>query len=105
MDNFKEINALVVSAGDNVAVALQPLSPGEKAAFRMPGEEEIRRVTVTDPIPVYHKFAVTSIPKDGKILKYGETIGTAFCDIAAGQHVHLHNVKDKRNHLVLEGRA
>ncbi|HRJ73596.1 MAG TPA: SAF domain-containing protein [Terrimicrobiaceae bacterium] len=28
-----------------------------------------------------------------KILKYGVPIGSATCDIAFGEHVHLHNMK------------
>ena len=44
-------------------------------------------------IPAGHKIALTDIAEGGKIIKYGEVIGTATCDIQSGDHVHTHNVK------------
>ena len=34
------------------------------------------------------------------IVKYGEHIGIAGCDIKAGEHVHVRNVEDHRENLV-----
>lgn len=31
-----------------------------------------------------------------KIIKYGESIGAATCDIHPGEHVHIANVKSQR---------
>ena len=42
-------------------------------------------------MPLYHKVARTPIPKGENVVKYGEYIGVATCDIAAGEHVHTHN--------------
>ena len=46
-----------------------------------------------DGIPAGHKIALTDLTEGAKIIKYGEVIGTAACDIEKGAHVHTHNVK------------
>ena len=40
-----------------------------------------------------HKYAVCDIPKGENIIKYGEPIGHAICNIKQGEHVHSHNMK------------
>ena len=40
-----------------------------------------------------HKYALRDIKCGENIIKYGQPIGHATCDIAAGEHVHTHNVK------------
>lgn len=40
-----------------------------------------------------HKYARRAITKGENVIKYGNPIGHATCDIAAGEHVHTHNVK------------
>jgi altronate dehydratase len=49
-------------------------------------------------IPLGHKLARRDIKKGEKILKYGAPIGSATRDIAAGSHVHVHNVKSDYLH-------
>ena len=39
-----------------------------------------------------HKQALTDIPSGANVIKYGFPIGHALCDIAAGEHVHTHNM-------------
>lgn len=39
------------------------------------------------------KYAIRDIKKGENIMKYGMPIGHASCDIKAGEHVHVHNVK------------
>lgn len=67
---------------DNVAVALQAFEPNHKAA----------NVTLREPIPQGHKFALQDIALGQNILKYGQVIAVATRDIKAGQHVHDHNI-------------
>ncbi len=76
---------------DNVAVALEPASVDDEA--RLP---EGQRTTVLEAIPFAHKMAVRPIERGEEIRKYGEVIGEATCPIAAGQHVHVHNIKSRR---------
>ena len=43
-----------------------------------------------------HKIASKAIAKDGGIIKYGERMGHAIAPIAAGEHVHVHNILGDR---------
>lgn len=40
-----------------------------------------------------HKYALRNIQQGENIIKYGQPIGHATRDIAAGEHVHSHNLK------------
>ena len=40
-----------------------------------------------------HKYARTDISEGQNIIKYGNPIGHATCDIKKGEHVHTHNMK------------
>ena len=40
-----------------------------------------------------HKYALKDIKEGENIIKYGNPIGHATCDIAKGEHVHTHNTK------------
>jgi altronate dehydratase len=82
--------ALVISARDNVATALEPLEPGQ---IIHRGRDQI---TVTAHIPRGHKVALSAIAAGDTVIKYGSAIGTASCDIAVGAHVHTHNVASAR---------
>lgn len=74
---------LRIHSGDTVAVALEPLVRGAEA----------EGVVVGDDIPQGHKFALKDIAADEPVIKYGAVIGLAREPIAAGRHVHVHNLK------------
>lgn len=40
-----------------------------------------------------HKYAIRDIKENENIIKYGNPIGHAVCDIEKGEHVHTHNMK------------
>lgn len=44
------------------------------------------------PVPVGHKVALKAVPQGAPVMKYGHVIGYATQDIAAGEHVHSHNL-------------
>ena len=46
-----------------------------------------------DTIPAGHKMALTDIPEGQPVIKYGNVIGYAKCDIKKGDWVHVHNVR------------
>ncbi|MBS0408443.1 MAG: altronate dehydratase [Proteobacteria bacterium] len=77
-------NALRLNGADNVAIALRRIAPGEAV-----GQEEI---AAAEPIQNGHKVALCPIPAGQPVLKYGQVIGVATADIAAGAHVHSHNL-------------
>lgn len=81
---------IVLSDADNVATALTGLAPGEAISAAS------AQVVIAEPIAFGHKFALAEIPAGGKVVKYGESIGTASTDIAPGQHVHIHNLRGQR---------
>ena len=78
--------ALTLNASDNVAIAVDEFPPG---AIAPPG------VTARERIPRGHKMAVTAIPSDAPIRKFGQVIGFASQPIAAGDWVHEHNCRMK----------
>jgi altronate hydrolase len=80
----------VISERDNVATALQALSPGQRLDL---GESTL---IVEEPIAPGHKISLTAIAAGEPVIKYGSAIGTASRDIAAGTHVHTHNVASSR---------
>jgi altronate dehydratase len=90
-------STLVISREDNVATALEPLEAG--ATIRI-GDVTLG---VVDAIPRGHKIALRAIGRGEKVVKYGSAIGTASSDIAAGAHVHVHNVASARGRGDLVG--
>jgi len=92
------VPALVISARDNVATALQPLEAGQTITL---GDQSI---TVAEPTPRGHKIALRLIRKGEDVVKYGSTIGTATDDIAPGAHVHTHNLASGRGRGDLQPR-
>jgi altronate dehydratase len=82
--------ALVISDRDNVATALDALDAGRE--LQLGG----RTVLVAEAIPRGHKIALCAIAAGDPIVKYGSPIGRASADIAAGTHVHTHNVASAR---------
>src|SRR4051794_23991117 len=72
---------------DNVAVAARDLQAGLEV------EHEGERVTVARRVGLGHKLALRSIAKGQAVTKYGQIIGFASRDIAAGEHIHVHNVR------------
>jgi altronate dehydratase len=82
--------ALVISDRDNVATALEPLAAGRTV------EVAGVSVTVVEAVPSGHKVALCRIAAGEPVIKYGSPIGLASADIAAGAHVHTHNVSSSR---------
>jgi altronate hydrolase len=70
-----------VDPRDDVAVALRDLAAGEEAG-----------VSILEAIPSGHKVALRPIAAGEIVHKFGFPIGVARADIAAGAHVHTHNL-------------
>jgi altronate dehydratase len=90
---------LVISERDNVATALEALEPGRQI------DAGGAVVVAVDAIPAGHKIALRPIGAGTAVIKYGSPIGTAVGDIAAGSHVHTHNVASSRGRGDLESAA
>ena len=91
------LNAMIIDVKDNVAVAIEPITKGETITYLCEGQEVT--LTAAQDITIYHKLARKDIAKGEPVVKYGEHIGIAGCDIKAGEHVHVHNVEDHRENL------
>ena len=87
-------DALVIHPDDDVAVALRDLAVGETVNVR--DGDAIHRITLCEPIPLGHKLARRVVSAGESIRKYGECIGVATADIAAGAHIHIHNMASCR---------
>jgi hypothetical protein len=81
--------AIRLDPHDNVATALVPLAAGDQVDLGGP-------VTLADPVPRGHKFALCPIGQGEPVLKYGQPIGRATAPIRPGQHVHVHNLVSQR---------
>ena len=80
-----EGRAIRLHANDTVVVAAEELTPGA----RVPDED----VIVKERVPPGHKLATKRIVRGEPIRKYNQVIGFASTEIAAGSHVHLHNLE------------
>ncbi|MBX2880685.1 MAG: altronate dehydratase family protein [Granulosicoccus sp.] len=78
--------ALRLADTDTVAVALRPLAVDETISV---GGQSL---TVRQRIMKGHKIALKDSPKGSRVIKYAQLIGLCSADIAAGDHVHTHNV-------------
>ena len=83
---------LVLNARDNVANALVDLHAEECVRVDVPERGELV-IHLKQSIPLGHKLALKPIPIGAPAIKYGVPIGTATQDIAAGDHVHIHNLE------------
>ena len=80
-------NAILIDSTDNVATLLVEVREGELVSC---GDQP--PVAARESIPVGHKVALVEIAEGECVRKYGHPIGIASRRIAAGEHVHLHNL-------------
>ena len=80
-------DVLQLHPGDDVAVALRGIEAGERIAL------EGRVLTAIEPIPHGHKIALHELAAGGEVRKFGWPIGRMKAPVAAGGHVHAHNVE------------
>jgi altronate dehydratase small subunit len=89
------INAMKIKERDNVAVAIEPIAQGETVRYALP-DGGVCELAAAENIQIYHKLSTEPIGKGSAVLKYGESIGIATMDVAAGCHVHVHNVTSEQ---------
>jgi altronate hydrolase len=81
---------IVLSQGDNVAVAISTIAESTQLA---------NGVTTQGKIDPGHKFALRDIPANTPVVKYGQAIGRTTVDVKAGEHVHSHNLHFENDRL------
>jgi altronate hydrolase len=76
---------LRLNPADDVVIACRELDAGTNLLQE--------NVVCRDRIPAGHKVATRAIAKDAPVRRYNQIIGFATQPIAAGQHVHVHNLE------------
>lgn len=92
------VNAMIIDEKDTVAVAIEPIEKGAEVCYKAKDGSE-KKLTAEGDIQIYHKIAIKAMKQGDPVVKYGEHIGVAGCDIVPGTHVHTHNVESKREDL------
>lgn len=88
------MNILKIHEKDNVAVALVAAVAGERVV--VDGAE----IVLAEDIPAGHKVTLREISEGENVIKYGFPIGHAKEKIAAGHHVHCHNLASNLSGLL-----
>jgi (2R)-sulfolactate sulfo-lyase subunit alpha len=87
---------LLHEATDDVGVAVMDLKAGEEInAVTLEGVD-VKQIKLVSDVPLGHKVAMSDLAQDKHIIEYGREIGYASAKIAAGEHVHIHNIKSLR---------
>jgi altronate dehydratase len=100
------LQATVLHPRDDVATALVDLAAGARVSLA--SGDAARDVVTQERIPAGHKFALTPLAAGHPVRKYGEVIGRAAQEIAAGAWVHVHNLvpdTGERTHRLLNAVA
>lgn len=87
---------ITLNPADNVAIARNALLSHSVLT------SDSGPITVNQMIPPGHKIAIRAIPSGAEIIRYGQVIGHASADIAAGDHVHSQNVGTHQGELKLD---
>lgn len=82
-------DVIKVHPEDNVVVAIQPMPAGTWINI------DKCKILTTEDIISGHKIALRPLKVGDEVIKYGFSIGKCTQFIAAGQHVHSHNLKTK----------
>jgi hypothetical protein len=95
MNEKIDARLLRLHPADNVLTVISALEAGTEIQV---GSEV---AMVGKRLPIGHKVAARAIAPGEKIVKYGAPIGSATSAIAAGEHVHTHNVQSDYLRTVL----
>ncbi|MFL6073693.1 MAG: UxaA family hydrolase [Mycobacteriales bacterium] len=78
------MTVLRLHADDDVGIARQALAAGDPV---------VDGVAARDAVPAGHKVALRDLPAGAPVHKYGQLIGYTTAPVAAGEHVHAHNLE------------
>lgn len=84
MDDQRRPQVIRLHPADNVAIALSDLAAGQWLP-------EAGLTTLTE-VPRGHKVALAALAPGAWVVRYGQMIGVATAPVAAGAHVHSHNL-------------
>jgi (2R)-sulfolactate sulfo-lyase subunit alpha len=81
------MSQILLHPDDNVLVLSAPVRAGDRLTI------DGQVVIASADVAVGHKLARRALAVGDKVLKYGAPIGSMTAPAAAGEHVHLHNMK------------
>ena len=88
---------LVHSPKDNVGVVVvEGLRAGAEMLGVITATDKTLTLKASNDIPIGHKVALKPLKRGDTVIKYGEDIGHMTADAAAGEHVHVQNLKTNR---------
>ncbi|MCX6035190.1 MAG: UxaA family hydrolase [Chloroflexi bacterium] len=87
---------LLHEATDDIGVAVIDLKTGEEIGVATLEGKDIKQIKLVSDVPLGHKVAMMDLALNKHIIEYGHAIGYAAAPIAAGEHVHVHNIKSLR---------
>ena len=88
------VGAIVLHADDDVAVLLG--AGGSRRRCRDAGRAGDVTLRPALALPAGHKLALRDLAAGTDVRKYGEIIGRLTAAVAAGDHVHVHNLVSLR---------
>jgi (2R)-sulfolactate sulfo-lyase subunit alpha len=92
-----QIHFVVHDENDSVGVVVvEGVKAGDQLNGWIMDQDRIINHKAGSDIPIGHKLAIKPLEKGDTVIKYGVDIGRVVAPIAAGQHVHVHNLKTKR---------
>ena len=87
---------LLHEVADDVGVAVMDLRSGEQITVVTLEGQPVKQLTLVSDVPLGHKVAMRALAFEQQVLEYGRPIGATSAGIAAGEHVHVHNLKSLR---------
>lgn len=91
------IHFVVHDEGDSVGVVVvEGVKKGDELTGWIMDQDRTVQMTAHSDIPIGHKLATRPLAQEDTVIKYGVDVGRVVAPIAAGEHLHVHNVKTKR---------
>jgi (2R)-sulfolactate sulfo-lyase subunit alpha len=87
---------LVHREGDAVGVAVRDTASGDDAMAAYLDTEERFGIKLREDIPLGHKVALRELGEGEAVTEYGVVIGQTRRRVAAGELVHIHNLRSAR---------
>lgn len=86
--------AIVLHEDDDVAVLAAAVAAGDDVVTR--GARAGLTLRSSAALGIGQKLALRALAAGADVRKYGEVIGRLTADVAAGDHVHVHNLVSLR---------
>ena len=91
------IHFVVHEEGDSVGtIVVEGVKSGATLSGWIMEQDRMTEIKTRSDIPNGHKIALQQLEVGATVIKYGVDIGKVVAPIAAGEHLHVQNVKTKR---------